>query len=137
MAGGLLYSVRTWSSPLGSRYVSLLLAAALSAAPLIAARSVPAGAVCSFLAGLATAPTFSCQYALVSQVVGSGTTNEAFSWISSALVAGIAAGSAVGGAVVGPLGVEGPFLFACTLSVVGGLLALRFRGRFGVQPELA
>jgi predicted MFS family arabinose efflux permease len=69
--------------------------------------------------------------------VGSGTSNEAFSWISSALVGGIAAGSAIGGAVVGPVGVAGPFLIACTLSVLGALLALRFRGRFQMQPEPA
>lgn len=137
MAGGLWYSVRTWDSPLGSRYVALLLAAAVAAAPLLVARSIPAAAACSFLAGLATAPTFSCQYSLVSHVVGSGTSNEAFSWISSALVGGIAAGSAIGGAVIGPVGVIGPFVIACAVSVLGALLALRFRGRFEMQAEPA
>ena len=69
MTGGLWYGGRVWRSPLGTRYQVLLVALLVCTAPLIAARSIAAGIVCSLLAGLAIAPVFSCQYALVGRAV--------------------------------------------------------------------
>ena len=127
IAGGLWYGARTWRSPLASRYRNLLLIAALLAAPLIVARSVPAGALCSLLAGLTTAPMFACQYALVSRVLTPGSENEAFTWIASALIGGIAAGSAAAGAVIGAGGVSAPFALGCLATALAALLATRLR----------
>jgi predicted MFS family arabinose efflux permease len=101
----------------------------LSTAPLIAARSIPAGVVCSLLAGIAVAPVFSCQYALVGRAVTPGSETEAFTWVSAALIGGLAAGSAIGGAVIGLGGVGAPFVFACLASMLGALIAVGFRGR--------
>jgi len=64
MTGGLWYGARIWRSSLGTRYQLLLVVLVICTAPLIAARSIAAGIVCSVLAGLAIAPVFSCQYAL-------------------------------------------------------------------------
>jgi predicted MFS family arabinose efflux permease len=132
MVGGFWYGARAWRSPLMSRYRILLVVLVLGVAPLIAARSIAAGVVCSLLAGLAIAPAFSCQYALVGRTVTAGSETEAFTWASAALIAGVAAGSAVGGAVIGPAGVSGPFLVACgaaALAAAIAAVAVRTRSR--------
>lgn len=127
MAGGLWYGSRAWRSPLATRYRTLLVLAIVLTAPLIAARSIPAGIVCSLLAGLTIAPVFSCQYALVSRAVTPGSETEAFTWISAALIGGLAAGSALAGATIGPAGVSGPFVIACLASMLAAAIAVRVR----------
>jgi MFS family permease len=127
MAGGLWYGSRPWRSPIAIRYRMLLLVAALFTVPLIGARSVPAGVVCSLLAGLTIAPMFSCQYALVGRAVTAGSETEAFTWVSASLIGGIAAGSAAGGAVIASGGVGAPFILSCVATTTAAALALRVR----------
>jgi MFS family permease len=127
MAGGLYYGSRAWHSSLTSRYRRLLVLAVLCTAPLIAARSIAAGMVCSLLAGLTVAPVFSCQYALVGRSVTAGSETEAFTWVAAALIGGLAVGSSIGGAVIGPAGVSGPFVIACLSTMLAALLAVGFR----------
>jgi predicted MFS family arabinose efflux permease len=127
VAGGLWYGARSWRSPLAARYRILLLVAVACTAPLIGARSVAAGIVCSLLAGITIAPMFSCQYALVGRAVTPGSETEAFTWVAAALVAGLAAGSAAGGAVIGAGGVGAPFVLACASTAAAAVLAIRLR----------
>jgi MFS family permease len=134
MVGGLWYGSRVWRSTLVHRYRMLMLLAVGLTAPLVLARSVPAGIVGSLLAGLTIAPVFSCQYALVGRSASAGTANEAFTWVASALIGGVALGSAVGGATVGPVGVSGPFLVACAASALAASLTFRISDRV---PQLA
>ena len=129
MAGGLWYGARSWRSPLVARYRSLLLVGVLFTAPLIVARSIPAGIACSLLSGVTIAPMFSCQYSLVGRAVTAGSETEAFTWVAAALVAGLAAGSAAGGAVIGPSGVGAPFALACLATATAALLAVRVKPR--------
>ena len=129
MTGGLWYGARVWRSSLGTRYQLLLVVLVACTAPLIAARSIAAGVVCSLLAGLAIAPVFSCQYALVGRSVTPGSETEAFTWVSAALIGGLAAGSAVGGAVIGAGGVGAPFVFSCLASLLAAAIAVGFRSR--------
>jgi MFS family permease len=129
MCGGLWYGAHVWRSPLSTRYQLLLVLLLVCTAPLIAARSIPAGVVCSLLAGLAIAPVFSCQYALVGRSVTPGSETEAFTWVSAALIGGLAAGSAIGGAVIGPSGVGAPFVLACLASLLAAVMAVGFRDR--------
>jgi MFS family permease len=122
LLGGLWYGSRVWRSPLRSRYQRLLVLAILCSAPLIAARSIAVGMVCSVLAGLTIAPMFSCQYALVGRSVSAGSETEAFTWVTAALIGGVAAGSAIGGAVIAPVGVSAPFVVACLATTLAALL---------------
>ena len=131
MAGGLWYGARVWRSALSTRYQVLLLAGVAFTAPLIAARSIPVAVVCSLVAGMTTAPMFSCQYALVSRVVNPGSETEAFTWVAAALVSGLAAGSAAAGAVIAAGGVAAPFELACVATGTAALLAGR------VRPQVA
>lgn len=123
LIGGLLYGARSWSVPLRARYSVLLWLAVLCTAPLIAARSLAAGLVCSLLAGATIAPVFSCQYALVGRAVSPGVETEAFTWVSAVLVAGIAIGSAAGGAIVSA-GIGMPFVLACGATALAAGAAL-------------
>jgi predicted MFS family arabinose efflux permease len=81
----------------------------------------------SLLAGVTIAPVFSCQYALVGQSVAPGTETEAFTWIAAALMAGVSAGSALGGVLIGGLGVSAPFVAACAAMGIAALVAVRVR----------
>jgi MFS family permease len=123
--GGLWYGGRSWEIGLTVRYRGLLLAGVVCAAPLIVARTIPEGAVASLLAGLTIAPVFACQYALVGRSVRVGAETEAFTWVSAALVAGLAAGNALGGATISTAGVSGPFVLACVGLSLAAAAAVR------------
>jgi MFS family permease len=125
VVGGLWYGGRSWRLPLASRYRTLLMVAVVCTAPLIGARSIPAGALCSLVAGLTIAPMFSCQYALVSRLVRPGSETEAFTWMSAALISGLAIGSAAGGVVIGAGGVGAPFALACAATAAAAVLSIR------------
>jgi MFS family permease len=129
MIGGLGYGAVTWRNSLASRYRGLLVVGIVCSAPLIAARSIPAGLACSLLSGLTIAPVFSCMYALVSRVVVPGAETEAFTWMSAALVGGIAAGSAIGGAAIAQAGESAPFVIASAASTLAAACALGLGAR--------
>ena len=125
ITGGLWYGAREWHASITSRYRALLWTGVICMAPLIAARTIPEGLVGATLAGLVIAPVFSCQYTLVGRTVPAGVENEAFTWVSSALVGGLAVGSAVGGGAVSAAGVGGPFVLAVMAMGLAALSALR------------
>lgn len=137
MAGGVHYSSTRWGASLGSRYALLLALNCLVTAPLLFAGSIALAAVFCFVAGLAVAPTFSCVYSLVGHVVIPGSEHEAFGWMLSGLIAGVALGSALGGAVIGSFGVRGPFVLAVVAAGLAAAGAIRFRGRFGREVAVA
>jgi MFS family permease len=127
LLGGLGAGARHWRLSLSERYRRLLVIAVLCTAPLIGARTIWEGLIGALLAGVTIAPTFSCQYALASRAAPAGAVTEAFTWVASALVLGVAAGSALGGAVIGPLGVSGPFAIGVAGLVVAAGVAVRVR----------
>lgn len=127
LLGGLWHGARTWQVSLRVRYRTLLMLSVVCTAPLIAARTIPEGVVLSLLAGVTTAPVFSCQYALVGQSVPDGVQTEAFSWVAAALVSGIAGGEALAGALISPLGFSAPFVLACSAGALAALSAIRVR----------
>jgi MFS family permease len=129
ITGGLWYGSRSWQAPLGARYRMLLMAGIACTAPLIFARTIPEGMVGSVLAGLTTAPIFSCQYALIGRAVTPGIETEAFTWVSAALIGGLAAGSALGGVAIGAAGISAPFVLACAANGLAALSAVRMRVR--------
>ncbi|MFZ0090516.1 MAG: MFS transporter [Solirubrobacteraceae bacterium] len=134
MTGGLWYGSRAWRTPLQMRYRSLLLAGMICMAPLIAARTIPEGMICSLLAGLTIAPVFSCQYALIGRAVPPGVETEAFTWVAAALIGGLAVGSALGGAAIASAGVSAPFVLACAATGLAALSAVRMRVSVERQP---
>jgi hypothetical protein len=65
----------------------------------------------------------------VGRVVSPGSETEAFTWAASALIVGLAIGSALAGGAIDVAGVSGPFILSCTASGLTALLALRTRER--------
>lgn len=133
MAGGLLYSARSWNLALGRRYMALLLGMAIAVAPLIAAHSLAAGFALSALAGLGVAPMLSAQFSLVGALAASDTTTEAFAWHRAATIAGMSGGSALGGSLVDAHGASGAFALGCASVTLA--LALAFMWRQRIEPD--
>ncbi len=127
MVGGLWYGARIWHSSIMRRYRLLFVCAVGFSAPLIVARTIPEGVIGSFLAGMTIAPVFSCQYSLVGRAATAGAETEVFTWVSAALVGGLAVGSAIAGALIADVGFSAPFVFSCCATAVAALLALRVR----------
>jgi MFS family permease len=125
MAGGVLYCARVWRGELAARHAALLAAMAILTAPLVLADSLPWAMLLSLLGGLAIAPTFSCQYSLVSALAPAGQLAEAFTWQTAALVGGIAVGSALAGALVDIGGCYLSFALGCLTAATACLIAVR------------
>ena len=135
MTGGLIYSARSWATPIGRRYIALLLAMALAAAPLIAVPALAPVFGLSVLAGLALAPMISCQFSLVGALAPAGTVTEAFTWHRAATVAGMAGGSALGGSLIDARGPGAAFALGCASVALAAALAVL--GRRRIEPARA
>jgi MFS family permease len=127
MAGGLLYSARSWRLSIGLRYPALLAAMALAVAPLIAVHSLAAGLLLSAVAGLGVAPMLSAQFSLVGALARAGAATEAFTWHRAATIAGMAAGSALAGSLVDAHGTGAAFALGCASAALACALATLWR----------
>ena len=135
MTGGLVYSARSWSLPIGRRYTVMLGAMALAVAPLAAVHSLAPAFGLSVLAGLALAPMISCQFSLVGALAPEGTVTEAFTWHRAATIAGMAGGSALGGSLVDTRSPSAAFALGCVSVAAAGVLAVL--GRRRIEPRTA
>lgn len=120
--GGLILSLapaRQLAWLLGAMAVPLALQALLPSFAWIA--------VLAFAAGLLIAPAITLVMTLVSRRAPSHYATEAFTWVASAIVAGLGGGSALGGRLVETWGPAAPFAAAA----VGALLALIVATRIG------
>ena len=122
LLGGLVYGSRAWRRPLSTRYPALLGLICLSTVPLIFAGTLGAAIPLSLLAGIGFAPTLSCQYSLVGAVAVHGSATEAFAWTSTALVSGIAAGSAAAGPLVQAGAIGSAIALGCAATGLSALL---------------
>ena len=123
--GGLVYGgvhlamppTRQLAILLGAMTLPLALQGLLPAMPLLA--------LLAFTAGLLIAPAITLVMTLVSRYAPSQYATEAFTWVASAIVAGIGAGSAVGGRLVETFGPAAPFAAASASCVVALAVAAR------------
>jgi predicted MFS family arabinose efflux permease len=79
------------------------------------------------LAGLPIAPAFAASYGLVDELAVPGTTTEAFAWLGTAVVTGLALGTSVGGVAVERLGLTGALALAAPCAGAAAVLALARR----------
>jgi MFS family permease len=86
------------------RFAAMLAALGLALLPPLLAPSVPAMCVLLLVAGVPIAPAFAASYGLVDRLAMPGTSTEAFSWLSTAIVAGISLGTAIAGLMIEHLG---------------------------------
>nr|WP_291525575.1 MFS transporter [Branchiibius sp. NY16-3462-2] len=115
------FGSRTVRMPMRRVLLVSALVLVLMQAPILLARSVGVLAVLMFLAGLAAAPALVTSMNLTQQLIPVHQINEALSVVLTAMLVGVAAGSAVGGVVADH--VAGAHAYLVPL-VAGGLLAL-------------
>jgi predicted MFS family arabinose efflux permease len=136
MAGGLSYGIRLWPSTVPRRYGILLAAMGLFTVPLMAVNTLFPALALTFLAGLPQAPAFSCQFTIAGGLARPGTTTEAFTWNTAAIVAGVAAGSALGGALADAYSPAAAFALGSVAGVLAALFALARRNVLQPAPAL-
>lgn len=120
LVGGLLVghrAVRPWSILL-----RLLVVLAGTLACLISLNMWWLSAVL-FLGGLGTAPTFAAMSSIVGATVKFSETAEAFGWIGTGQLVGVATGSAIAGVAIDAVGANGAILVSGGLLVVAAIIA--------------
>jgi MFS family permease len=123
MVGGALFGTRATTG--GARSLPPLLAATGAGFALLVAAPNPAVLYpLLLLAGVAIAPSLGCIYGLASRLAPASGAVEAFSWLSSGILAGAAAGAAIGGLIVQHLGSRIDYLAAAGAAVLAAGLTL-------------
>jgi predicted MFS family arabinose efflux permease len=134
LIGGLLYGARARRRPLTQ--VHLLLAAALPLGflPIVLAPSLWAMTALVIPAGLCIAPLIATRNELVGAVAVAGARTESYTWPVTALVAGIALGSALAGSVVDSAGWQEAALLGAGAAAAGALVAALRRSTLSPRP---
>ena len=137
LVGGLWYGARSHRSSPAERYPWLLLCLAAVFAPLLLVGSVASAFPLMTLSGFAFAPSGAVVYALIDDLAPPGGATESTSWVTTAIIVGVAAGNAIAGAVVG--GGHAQYGYAAAVAAAGlaALLALAARPAWRVATEAA
>lgn len=123
MAGGVWSGARDWRLAVDIRLLVALGCLSALTAALAAPASMGVMLAAAFVAGLPIAPAFAAAYRVIDQRAPKHATTEAFGWTSTAIVAGVAAGTAAGGSLVDAEGTTLAFVAAGAAVAVGLLLA--------------
>jgi MFS family permease len=133
--GGLFYGA--WGAS-GSRYDSFVAIAALfplACLPMLAASSPLTMGLFVVLAGAPIAPLIASRNLVVGALSPVGTGAESFTWLMTALVSGLAAGTAAGGALIEAEGWPAAVLTGVVVAAIGAVIAYGFRR--ALRPRLA
>jgi MFS family permease len=126
-AGGLLYgSIASRREPLRD-WLVFMFALPTGLGLLAAAHSILALLLIAPFAGAALAPLTTVENALVPEVAPEGTLAESFTWVITATVLGVSAGSAMAGALVDAAGWRWAQAAAGGLGLVGAVFAVARR----------
>jgi MFS family permease len=131
LIGGLWSGMRAAPARPELRFAGMLAALGVGLLPPLLAPSLPVVCVLMVIAGIPIAPAFASSYGLVDRLAVPGTTTEAFSWLSTAIVAGISLGTAVGGVVIEHAGVTWSLALAAPCALAAALVV------FGLRASLA
>ncbi len=132
--GGLVFGLRSANRGLVETYVLIALLFPLACLPLAAASSTAVMALLVMLAGAPIAPLIASRNELVAAVARRGTGTESFTWLLTALVAGLSAGAAVAGAVIEADGWPSAVLVGAAVAAVGAALAAARRDVLRPRP---
>jgi len=123
-AGGLVYGSRSWRLPLARQFPLMLAVMGLGIAPMAVLPSSWTFGLWCLAAGIAMAPSLIVQAMLVARKSRPEHSTEAFTWSSTALLAGVGLGLTTGGALLEFAKSPAVFAAAAALSISAGLLAL-------------
>lgn len=133
--GGLVYGAVDSDRPLRDRW--LLLSGLLGLALLPALLAPSTGVLIALLvpAGAFIAPAIAAGSQLMGMLAPPGMTTEAYAWGPTALVVGVAAGSATGGALAETYGWRAPVVLAAGMAIAGAAIGIGRRAT--LQPSTA
>jgi len=130
VVGGLVYGSLARRPPLPLVHAAVLAGLALCILPLAVAPSVPVMALLLLPAGMFIAPLLATRNELIGWVAPPGAVTEAYMWPVTALVGGVAVGSALAGTIVVESGWQVAFGLAAIPAASGALFALARRRIF-------
>ncbi len=137
MVGGLWYGSKEHHTRAGERYPRLCFLIALGFAPLILIGSMASALPLMALSGFALAPAGAVLYLLIDDLAPAGGATEASTWMITAVVVGVAAGTAIGGAVVSGGHASLGFAAAAVAATFSWLVAYGGRRALRGAPEPA
>jgi MFS family permease len=129
LTGGLIAARAAAPADAVRRVRRLLVALSVGHLVLVPATGPVALALLLPAAGLAIAPTFACTFGLVEELAPRGTLTEAYTWLSSAISAGIAVGAALAGTLAEHQGPSAAFALSAGAAAVGAAVAALSRLR--------
>jgi MFS family permease len=133
---GLVYGSRTWRAPVLARFRVQAAIFAVLPVVFLAATNVGVLAVCSFVAGLGTAPTLITAFGLIEQLVPGAALVEGLTWLLTGLTIGYGAGSALVGGIADAHGARVAFSVTIGAALATGALALLlYRRLSGSAPD--
>jgi MFS family permease len=133
--GGLVFGSRRPRRELLDVFLVIGLVFPLATLPMIAAGSPVTMALFVALSGIPIAPLIATRNELISHVAPEGTGTEAFTWLMTALIAGLSLGTATAGAVVESAGWPEAVLVGVAVAAAGAIAAFSRRGT--LRPALA
>jgi MFS family permease len=133
LVSGLLYGTRQWVSSLRSRFIVATSVFVLAYVGVAGVTSVPVMAGVIIVAGITIAPTAIAETSLVEKLVPAAARTEGFSWMNTAVAAGVALGSALAGVVVSHTSGHRAFLVAVAAAAFA-LLTIVLGARTLVPP---
>ena len=119
MLGGLWYGSRDWRADPARLILLFSVLLPVGLAPLALAGSIPVMGVLLAFAGFSIAPAAATTFSLIARLAPAEAVTEAFTWLSTAVVAGFATGGAVTGVLVESAGVSAA-LAATAAFALGG-----------------
>lgn len=134
LIGGIWAGTRPPARRLVLRFGFSLALLAVALVPPLAAPSLPVMCVLMLIAGVPIAPAFAASYGLIGELALPGTTTEAFAWLATAVVAGVALGTSFGGYAVEQVGLPGALALAAPCIGAAALLTFARRASLAV-PE--
>ncbi len=137
LLGGLVAARSGASSQPARRVLALLVATAVADAVLVAAPSPWALALALVLAGSFIAPAFATLYGMVPHLARAGTLTESYTWLTTGISVGAAAGSALAGALVAADSSRAGLAVAAALVALGALSLVGGRHRLGLRASVA
>ncbi|HEY0716494.1 MAG TPA: MFS transporter, partial [Streptosporangiaceae bacterium] len=120
--GGLWYGSKAWRAPLRRRFALAVAAAAVGTATFWAMPGLASLAAVMIISGLVLSPMLITGFSLIEQQAAPGRLTEGMAWLTSAISAGTALGSAVAGQLVDTGGARWGYVFAAACGA-GAVLA--------------
>ena len=133
--GGLIFGARQSRGELLDSFLLIGALFPLATLPMVAAGAPVTMALFVAMSGAPIAPLIATRNELISQVAPQGTGTEAFTWLMTALIAGLSLGTAVAGAVVESNGWPEAVLIGVAVAAVGAIMTFARRG--SLRPALA